>query len=162
PLREKDIEYYTSSAMGYRELTEQMKGSSIVPPSVTFESELTIDLGGKEAKILHLGKGNTAGDALVYLPDAKVVASGDLIVYPLPYSFGSSLSEWTQTLGRLKTLGANTIIPGHGPIMYDWSYVDKLVLLFKSTLAQVDAALEKKMTLEEVRKEVTLESFRGE
>ncbi|HSK72657.1 MAG TPA: hypothetical protein VK892_13230, partial [Pyrinomonadaceae bacterium] len=34
----------------------------------TFDSELSINLGNRVARIKHLGRGNTAGDAIVYLP----------------------------------------------------------------------------------------------
>ena len=62
--------------------------------------------------MLFLGRGNTGGDAVVYVPDAKVVAAGDLIVHPYPYAIGSFVGEWIDTLGALKALGATTIVPG--------------------------------------------------
>ena len=78
-------------------------------------------LGQREVQILHLGRGDTGGDTVVYVPDAKVVMAGDVVVYPTPYSFGSWLREWTQTpSGRLKgNSGLRALVPGHGPVLRD-------------------------------------------
>ncbi|HXO41969.1 MAG TPA: MBL fold metallo-hydrolase, partial [Thermoanaerobaculia bacterium] len=55
-------------------------------PTLTFESELVIDLGGREVRIAHLGRGNTGGDAIAYLPKEKILIAGDLVVHPVPYT----------------------------------------------------------------------------
>ncbi len=156
PLTQTDREYYLATMASMGSLALELKGSKLLLPSVTFDSSLDLDLGHREVRIMHLGRGNTAGDAVIYVPDAKTVMTGDLIVHPCPYSFGSYLTDWIQTLQRLKNTGASTIVPGHGPIMNDWNYVDKLMELFRSVLDQVGSAVEKKMTLEDTRKAVVL------
>jgi len=45
---------------------------------------MTVDLGGRKVEISFLGRGNTGGDAMMYVPDAKVLMAGDLLV---AYSF---------------------------------------------------------------------------
>ena len=57
-------------------------------PTLAFDRELDLDLGGREVRILHLGRGNTAGDAVVYLPREKILAAGDLLDHPVPYLGG--------------------------------------------------------------------------
>ena len=59
-----------------------------------------------------LGRGNTGGDAVVYLPKEKIVIAGDLVVYPIPYVYDGYPSEWIQTLQNLGQLDADTIVPG--------------------------------------------------
>lgn len=85
-------------------------------PNLTFDRELNLDLGHRRVQILHLGRGNTAGDAVVYLPDEKVVVAGDMLVYPRPYLLGGFPHEWSETLDRVAALGVETIVPGHGAV----------------------------------------------
>ena len=68
--------------------------------------ELSIFLGKREVKVRHLGRGNTAGDAVVYVPDAKVLISGDLLVLPTPFGIGSYIGDWIQSLVEFQKMGA--------------------------------------------------------
>lgn len=63
---------------------------------------------------------------VVWLAGERIVAAGDLVVAPIPYAYGSHIGEWIATLGRLKALGATTILPGHGAVQRDAAYVDRL------------------------------------
>ena len=67
------------------------------PPTLTFTDKLDIDLGNREVQVLHLGRGNTPGDAIVYLPKEKILVAGDLLVHPIPYTFDGYPAEWAQT-----------------------------------------------------------------
>jgi cyclase len=128
-------------------------------PNVGFDNTLTIRLGKREVQLLFLGRGNTGGDAVIFVPDAKVVMAGDLVVWPTPYSYGSYLSEWIRTLDRLKALGATTIVPGHGPVENDNSYIDLVSAALQSVLTQVQAAVAKHLSLEDTRKQVDISGF---
>src|SRR5215472_6514446 len=50
------------------------------PPTIGFEKELTINLGKREVKVMWLGRANTGGDAIIWLPDAKLLMTGDVVV----------------------------------------------------------------------------------
>jgi len=86
-----------------------------------------VDLGNRDVRIMFLGRGNTAGDAVVYVPDAKVVATGDLVVAPAPYATGSFMFEWPETMKQLMALKVDAILPGHGPLMHDWTHARLVV-----------------------------------
>ena len=98
PLSADDKEYLQRQADEIDAFMAQLPDAAYTPADVTFERDLRVHLGQREVQILHLGRGNTGGDTVVYVPDAKVVMAGDVVVYPTPYSFGSWLREWTQTL----------------------------------------------------------------
>jgi cyclase len=87
-----------------------------------------------------LGPGNTEGDVIVRLPDDDIVITGDLVVLPIPFAFDSPMTDWITTLEKLRDIDAGTIIPGHGPVQYDSSAVDRLIALLEDTLASVKAA----------------------
>jgi cyclase len=131
-------------------------------PTLTFDHELTIDLGGRTVEVRHWGRGNTSGDAFAYLPKEKILATGDLLVHPVPYAFDGYPSSWIETLDALRKLDADTIVPGHGEILRDKSYLDDVINMMKSVVAQVDAQLEKnsEVSLEEVQKAMDLKAVR--
>ena len=128
-------------------------------PTVTFERELTIDLGGREARVVHLGRGNTPGDTLVHLARERIVASGDLVVAPVPYAWNSYPLEWIATLRALRGLQPAIVLPGHGPVMRDLGYVEDVEALLESVVRQVRELQETGKTLDEVRAALDLRAF---
>ena len=130
-------------------------------PDVTFERELTIRLGARAVKVLAFGAGNTAGDAVVYVPDAKVVATGDLVVAPTPFAYDSFILEWPAAMRRLMALDAAIIVPGHGPVMRDWAYARLVSDLLESIGSQVAGAVAKGLGDEAARKAVDVSAIRA-
>ena len=122
-------------------IIEELRNVTFQSATLTFDRDLALDLGNKEVQIKFLGKGNTAGDAVAYLPKEKIVAAGDLVDYPLPNVFDGYPVEWIQTLENLARLDAQTIVPGHGPTLHDRTYVYLLRDLMKSAVDQMDKKL---------------------
>lgn len=140
-------------------LTSQAQTVPLIP-TMTITDSLVLERGDREIVIKHVGRANTRGDLAVWLPKEKVLITGDMLVNPAPYSFFSYLGEWKETLGRLRTLPATTVIPGHGAIARDWAYFDMFVELLDATLQQAKAAVAKGMDLEATRKAVDLSAMR--
>jgi glyoxylase-like metal-dependent hydrolase (beta-lactamase superfamily II) len=87
-------------------------------PSVTFETEMSIWLGKREVRIMHIGRGHTAGDVIALVPDAGVVFSGDLVEYRSAcYCGDAHFNEWPGTLDRLAELKPVALVPGRGPAL---------------------------------------------
>jgi glyoxylase-like metal-dependent hydrolase (beta-lactamase superfamily II) len=85
-------------------------------PSVTFETEMSIWLGTREVRIMHIGRGHTAGDVIALVPDAGVVFSGDLVEYRSAcYCGDAHFNEWPGTLDRLAELKPAALVPGRDP-----------------------------------------------
>ncbi len=135
---------------------------SDVLPTGTVDSKPTLTRRKRSIDILHLGRGHTAADLVVHLPQEGIVASGDLVVFPIPLVGGdqSFVSEWSGTLEKLIALKPTIIVPGHGPVMRDTSYVRMVADLFASVTLQVGSAATAGQPLEEVRKTVNLSEFR--
>ena len=84
-------------------------------PSITFPDQISVWLGKREVRIMHIGRGHTAGDVVAYVPDANVVFSGDLVEYHSAcYCGDAHLVDWPQTLERLAALDARALVPGRG------------------------------------------------
>lgn len=86
-------------------------------PNVTFAQEMVVDLGGRQVRLLHLGRGNTAGDIVAFLPEEKVVATGDLLTHPVPYIGSGFLRDQIATLQTLAQLEPVKFVPGHGAVL---------------------------------------------
>lgn len=138
----------------------ELRSVRLVPPNATFDSELTLHLGRRDVRIFHPGRANTAGDAVVYVPDAKVLITGDIVVAPTPYGANSYFTEWIAVLKQLSAMDTVAIIPGHGPIEHDKTYIAQVTALLEALVAQVGAAVHDGRSLEETQKSVTLDAFR--
>jgi cyclase len=121
---------------------------------------LRVQLGGREVRILWLGRANTAGDALVHVPDVGVLATGDVVVHPFPFATQSYLTEWAQALRKIEAFDAPILIPGHGPLLRDRAYVATLAELFESVMAQARAAYRPGISAEELRKAIDVSKLR--
>jgi glyoxylase-like metal-dependent hydrolase (beta-lactamase superfamily II) len=144
---------------------EELKKVKFQSATLTFDHGFTIDLGNREVQVKFLGRGNTAGDAVAYLPKEKIVVAGDLVVHPIPYIYDGYPTEWIQTMQNLAQLDADTIVPGHGPILHDKAYVYLIRDLLKSAVDQMNAKLIQSgpamfHTLDEVKEAVDLTPFR--
>lgn len=84
-------------------------------PTMTFKGEMTLWLGTLEVKLLQLGRGHTKGDTVAWLPQDKVLFSGDLVEYgATPYTGDAYLGDWPATLDRIEALGPRALVPGRG------------------------------------------------
>jgi glyoxylase-like metal-dependent hydrolase (beta-lactamase superfamily II) len=84
-------------------------------PTMVFEKRLTLWLGTVEVDILQLGRGHTKGDTVVWLPQDRVLFSGDLVEYEAtPYTGDAYLADWPHTLDAIAALKPLKLVPGRG------------------------------------------------
>ncbi len=84
-------------------------------PSITFPDQMSVWLGRREVRIMHIGRGHTAGDVIAFVPDAGVVFAGDLVEYRSAcYCGDAHFTDWPATLDRLAEFSAKALVPGRG------------------------------------------------
>lgn len=84
-------------------------------PTITFHGEMTLWLGSREVRIIHAGRGHTAGDTVAWLPKEGILFSGDLVEYgATPYCGDAHFGDWPATLDRIEALGPKAVVPGRG------------------------------------------------
>jgi glyoxylase-like metal-dependent hydrolase (beta-lactamase superfamily II) len=127
---------------------------------IAFDDRYSVDLGGRKVEVMWLGRANTAGDAVLYVPDAKLLITGDILVYPFPFATQSYIGEWAQVLRKIDAMDVVTIIPGHGPVMKDRVYLLQIAELMERIAGQVKAAYRPDMKLEDVQKQVDVADLR--
>ena len=89
----------------------------VVAPSLTFEDRLSLYAGELELELIYVSPAHTNTDVVVWLPERKVVIAGDIVFHRgTPFALMGSVAGWLEALDRLRALGAETIVPGHGPV----------------------------------------------
>jgi glyoxylase-like metal-dependent hydrolase (beta-lactamase superfamily II) len=93
-------------------------------PTITFSGKMTMFLGKLEVQILQLGRGHTKGDTVVWLPQDKVLFSGDLVEFgATPYCGDAYFQDWPQTLDNIAALKPQKLVPGRGAALQNAAQV---------------------------------------
>lgn len=126
---------------GYRDALEpELPTMELVYPDLVFDERLVYQREGRTIVVQWMGRGNTDGDVLVWLPEDKVLITGDVLVAPIPYAFDSPMVAWIETLGKVAEIEAEIIIPGHGAVQEDTRYLERVVSLLEATVLAVREA----------------------
>jgi cyclase len=149
---------------GRSRVLAELERSRLQLPTLTFDSELNIDLGNRVVEIRHTGIGDTRGDAWAYLPKEQILVTGDLLVAPVPYFFAGYPEGLARTLHRLLELDVKAIVPGHGDVMHDKTYMRAVLEMIETIVGQVNAAIVRigslSARLEDVRPQIDVTKYR--
>jgi cyclase len=96
----------------------ELKDVRGVLPSLTVDHELTLHSKSRTVQILWLGLAHTDGDLFVYVPDARVMVTGDALHNGTPTLTDASPYEWIRTLAAVETFDFDAVIGGHGDVMH--------------------------------------------
>jgi glyoxylase-like metal-dependent hydrolase (beta-lactamase superfamily II) len=99
------------------ELVAEAEGAEPRLSDLTFEGELTLHLDSRTLRLIHLGTGHTIGDALIVLPEERLLFAGDVAFFGVtPLAFEGHIGRWIEVCDRVDALEIETIVPGHGPV----------------------------------------------
>ncbi|OGW73111.1 MAG: MBL fold metallo-hydrolase, partial [Nitrospirae bacterium RIFOXYB2_FULL_43_5] len=105
------------NAKNYGLSKEDMKGTKIAYPALSFNDRMEIALGDQRIDLIYTGHSHTDGSITVYLPDKKILFSGDILFTGYhPFIGDGSIGEWVKALDHIMTMNVEKIIPGHGPL----------------------------------------------
>ena len=89
----------------------------VVPPMLTFEESVTLYAGDLPVELEYVGPAHTTNDVVAWIPERRVLITGDVIFNQgTPFAVAGSIAGWLHTLEDLREIGAETLIPGHGPV----------------------------------------------
>jgi len=98
------------------EIQAQLNNIIIVPPHITFTNRATMLYGGRQLELMYVG-GHTPATSLVWMPEEKICFVGDIVwVDQHPYMAQGNTLEWLRALELIRELGAERLVPGHGPV----------------------------------------------
>lgn len=112
-------------------------------PTLTFETEMSIYLGKREVRLMHVGAGHTSGDIIAWVPDAEVMFSGDLIEYHSACYCGDAyLREWPSTLSEILEFNPKAIAPGRGDALKGTSTAREAIAMTRDFVTSLYGAAE--------------------
>lgn len=96
---------------------EDMTGTELVLPSVSFSGRMEIDLGDETVELTRIAPSHTEGSIVVMVPSKKVLFAGDILFTDFhPFMADGRIDGWIKSLDTLQALDIEKIIPGHGPL----------------------------------------------
>ena len=117
PMSADERAAYRSTIAIATEYVAEAPGFQPALPTITFGDRLTLEHDGRTIEIRSFGRAVTRGDAIVYLPTEGVLAAGDLVDDPVPFSYGADALGWIAALDSLTALAPRVVVPGHGPVL---------------------------------------------
>jgi cyclase len=155
PLTEAEKEDLRNAVAGGKAASDavsaEFRDLKVKLPDVTFDRELDIDLGNRKVQLKFLGRGNTVGDAIAYLPKEKILIAGDLVDSPVPYLGGGFPIEQVATLKKMLELDFETLVPGHGHVLKGKAFVQQEVELIEAVIAAVNQEIGRTSTIPQKR-----------
>lgn len=164
PARIENLRADLQRARGEREKTQiqktidqaeayfsELKDVQGVLPSLTVDHELTLQSKSHSVQIMWLGLAHTDGDLFVYVPDAKVIATGDALHNGTPTMTDAYPYEWIRTLDAAEALNFDTVIGGHGDVMHGKAMFEVWKQFFTDLMAGVAKVSASGGTLAEAR-----------
>ena len=113
-------------------------------PNLVFERSLTLWLGTLEVRILQVGRGHTKGDTIVWLPQERILYSGDLVEFDAtPYAGDAYFNDWPATLDALAAMKPEQLVPGRGAALKTPAAVAQGIAGTRSFIAELYAAVKR-------------------
>jgi cyclase len=158
-LTAKQLEKTAYDHYQFRDFVTELSTVARVYPTLTYTHELVLRHGGREFHLMSL-TGDALGTTVLYLPNERVLLTGDVVVYPLP-TVGPTVSAHVQAIRALEKLDWNVIVPGHGPAFHDRSYMELEAQFMEEIARQVGVAIRRgASTVEDAQSAVNVEDYR--
>jgi glyoxylase-like metal-dependent hydrolase (beta-lactamase superfamily II) len=135
--------------------------TKLILPDVTFDSQMTIRLGGREAVLMYFGPGQQAGDTFVLFPHARTLFTpGAFAKHSMPnMNFTPSVESWLALLDKVAAMDVDRILPAHGDVA-SRADIPEFAAMLADQYATVKAAVARGVTLDEALKTVTLDQYK--
>ena len=95
-----------------------------LPTQVVTKNKEAMTIDGVKLELYHWAPAHTSGDLIVYLPDQKIVSTGDLIVTNraddnpnIHFEKNGSTEGWLANVKGMIGLNAETYVSGHGDLL---------------------------------------------
>lgn len=153
------LERQVANSLAY---LEQVKEVKVTPPNLTFNDTMTLVRGGREIRLLYLGRGHTDTDVVVYLPKERIVCTGDLMESIVSYAGDSYPEEWIATLDRLRAIDFDTVLPGHGVVFQGKGKIEAFQRYLRDMLTQVAALRRQGLSADDAAAKVDMTAYGNE
>lgn len=130
-------------------------------PSRTFEKQLALSVGSKQVELTDLGPAHTSSDTIVWLPDDRVVFTGDLLFNEgHPIMWAGPIENWIAACQYIIDLDPSVVVPGHGPIT-DKAAVAGMKDYFEYVREAARMRFDAGMEFEQAARDINMSEYRG-
>ena len=92
-------------------------GIELTPPTTLLDERLDLDLDGVAVQIFYVGPAHTSADVIAWLPEQRIVFTGDVLFRRCtPIGWDGTYEKWITALDAIIALRPEIVVPGHGPI----------------------------------------------
>lgn len=139
----------------------EMENTKVIKADVVVSDEKVINISDKTIKIIPTKLiAHTKDDLIVYLPDEKVIFTGDIIMNQrVTSNRDGSVIGTLKAIDLINSYDWNTLIAGHGTIT-DKKATDFTTKYFTLLKTRVLEAIEAGITADEISKVVTMDDFK--
>lgn len=130
-------------------------------PTVTFGKTYVVKDKAHDLHVEFHGRAHTAGDVVVYCPQKRVVATGDMVIGTLPFMGDSFPTEWPRTIDSIAKLDFNRVCGGHGAVAQGKQRMTSQRNYIAELADRVDAGKRAGLSLAEVQKSLPLSSIKS-
>jgi glyoxylase-like metal-dependent hydrolase (beta-lactamase superfamily II) len=119
---------------------EEIPGLTL--PTISFEREMSLWLGGREVRLMCLGRGHSGGDTVAWLPDCGVLFAGDVVENHCGvYAGDAYIQDWAGTLDAVAALEPKVLVPGRGAVLQGAQAAAEAIALTKDFLSTLLASV---------------------
>jgi cyclase len=120
----------------------------MVPPHITFDKGLTLDMGDATFVLEFVG-GHSSATIMIYLTEEKVLFTGDNVEGQFPFFGQAHFGKWKEGLKKMLSMDIDLVVPGHGPVGGK-EMVEKYVTFFEALEFEVKEFQFQGLTIDEM------------
>lgn len=162
PLRRSELQERLRVQTDYMNAIPEVRPT---PPNITLDRKMTlfqvVDRGSREIQLLHFGRAHTGGDVVIFLPQEKIVFTGDMMLPGLAYMGDGHVDEWPATLEGLKGLEFDYWLPGHGPVMDSKEPIDNFQAYLRDLWTKTSAMHTEGVAWERAAEQIDMTNHAG-
>jgi glyoxylase-like metal-dependent hydrolase (beta-lactamase superfamily II) len=144
-----------------RAYQDEMRNYAPELPTITFATSYVLKDKAHDLHIEFHGRAHTAGDVVVFCPQQRVVATGDMILGFLPYIADGYPMTWPKTMDSVAKLEFDRVLPGHGPLQTSRQPLTNERNYIEELTGKVAAGKKAGKSLADLQKTVTVQSLRS-
>ena len=136
------IQFWQDMIVDEKEYVDTYKPNQFVNHDITFNDKMTFHWGSQTIELIYdNSNGHSPGDVVVWIPEKKIVLTGDIIVGPTPYATYYNIPGMIKAIQKIIDMNPAIIIPGHGVVLYDLSYPNLLKEAFTEYYNEAEKAI---------------------
>ena len=139
----------------------ELKDYKLELPTITFDKSHVLQDAAHELHIEFHGHAHTAGDVVVFCPQKRVVASGDMIHGLLPFIADGFPRSWPGTIKSVGQLEFTKLLPGHASIQDGHSTMTNMANYIEELTGRVEEGRKAGLSVAEMQKRITVASLKS-